>query len=574
MRINLLNKYVTNWIRNELRIYKYGVAVRLMNYLQEINNKIYIQMKTTFKTMKALLAFGALTLPLSLFAQKVEITSKKDKFGLEIDGETVLKKKYEKVEAVANSNEKLYSFFENGQAGLVIVSNKSTIPPFCEEVKYDGGFLLAKKNGLWGILVNKIEDINYQWENIIHKPNWKFENSKKDYFVVTKNGKQGLITITGNNRDSQQIIQVLKCSFDEIDIIEKQKQGNKKFILATRIDNKWGFPELDIKNEFDKYIDFTKYSDDYILSKNGKYGVFGQNWQTKVDYQYEKVEEAKGSFGMNNLYYVTKNGKKGMYSYSHQKELIPCQFEDLEVLSWEINNNEAKVAIVKENGKMRIWQGDKLLEGTYDSVEELSGYIGYFIVKIGDKKGVVGFENVACEFDDIKKERKGYTVTLNNKEGYYDGGKLIVPCEYSNTKLIELRIIEDNKANHFYYVKATDEKENIHLYNTTEQKLIAKSNPAIWTDVRLVNSYFLLYKDNKIGLMNDSGKVVVAPKHDNVVLEGNGYIAFANVNGSEMTLFVYGAESGKLYEQKKLRASDQYSMRKIVQDYGLYSSFD
>lgn len=540
-------------------------------------------MKVTLKTIKALLAFGALTLPLSLFAQKVEITSKKDKFGLEIDGKTVLKKKYEKVEPL-QGNPNYYLFTEQGKKGIVYTPISKVQQPFVEEfVATEIESVFLAKNGDWGIIIQKGKGASFeleigakpQWDAVSFKKDWKsggYDDRDKIYFVATKNGKQGLYSYktTHNNFEIKKELDYL---YDEIELI-RYSDDDIKTAFATRIGNKWGFPKLGIENEFDKYIDFTKYSDDYILSKNGKYGVFGQNWQTKVDYQYEKVEEAKGSFGMDNLYYVTKNGKKGMYSYSHQKELIPCQFEDLEVLSWEINNNEAKVAIVKENGKMRIWQGDKLLDGTYDSVEKLPGYIGYFIVKIGDKKGVVGFENVACEFDDIKKERKGYTVTLNNKEGYYDGGKLIVPCEYSNTKLIELRIIEDNKANHFYYVKATDEKENIHLYNTTEQKLIAKSNPAIWTDVRLVNSYFLLYKDDKIGLMNDSGKVVVAPKHDNVVLEGNGYIAFANVNGAEMTLFVYGAESGKLYEQKKLRASDQYSMRKIVQDYGLYSSFD
>ncbi|NVK51511.1 MAG: WG repeat-containing protein [Flavobacteriaceae bacterium] len=142
-----------------------------------------------------------------------------------------------------------------------------------------------------------------------------------NYVFVTKNNKQGLMTLNGKV--------IVPCKYDRFEI-------KGRYITTTK-NYKFGLMNLDgkviVPCEFDRY----EIKDRYITTtKNYKFGLMNLDGETIIPCEYDNYE-IKGRYIT-----TTKNHKFGLMDLDG-KSIIPCEYDTMKI--------EGAIAIVTKNGK-------------------------------------------------------------------------------------------------------------------------------------------------------------------------------------------------------------------------------
>ena len=294
--------------------------------------------------------------------------------------------------------------------------------------------------------------------------------------------------------------------------------------------NKWGV----INSEGSNVID-PSYAE-MIVIPNNKVGVFictyDVNYETgefktkvlnekneEIFTQYDKIEAIQNKDKNDNLIYdqnvirVQKNGKYGLIDFTG-KEIIPADYEEIVAIIGIENSYK-----VKKDGKYGITNSD----------------------------GKIVVEPKYADIDILGKDNKSGFIVKD------DSGKYGI-IDYSNNEVLQIKYdsIEKIYGNDLYVV--TVEKK---------QKVVNKQNEDVLTDgfdsikqILTTQENAVIYvKDNKYGVMNISGKVLIEAQYDKLeeaktgifIAQKDNKYGIINTNKEEKIPFEYNSI---IYNQK------------------------
>lgn len=366
------------------------------------------------------------------------------------------------------------------------------------------------------IYTNEVGLIPCQYDDVV------FKNSSKDYLVVKKDGKLGVI-----NKQGEEII---PCQHDEIKFLDR---------CLLEIRKNWKKQIYIIKNK-----DLIRYDDakvvynypdkgTYILvKKNGKLGILSETGEEILAAEYDEINYSNSEGGFGQLHFemnrVKKGGKCG-YVDKQGKIVVPLKYENAEVFS----SGLAKV------GKPGDWsyidkKGKQVLHFKYEQM----GYYGDGLIAAAskgrwgyiDKKGnkVIDFKyDYAADFNG------GVASVMNNwKKGLINKkGKMIYPCESE----IYINFEEFNKE-----VANIMQGGKYGLINK-KGKVVAecKYDERIHFNGGFYKGFADIIQNGKYGILNEKGKVIYPCKSAERItfynglatIKENGKYGIINING-------------------------------------------
>ena len=281
------------------------------------------------------------------------ITYKNGQAGLLKNGQTIIQNEYEDIEY--DSTSQMLSLQKNAKQGLYDLSGNMVLPIQYEELTFAGKYINAKKDNkllvfdLAGVLQNddsyknviSVDDGKYSITTnrsnyygvidsnkavVIENKYSYIEYAFDNYFIVSQNGKSGVINTNSNvaipieknvvqNIKGTNIIQTLdsKTNVSEIynkkmEKISTQKDAHiyieDKYIEIISADNIEYFDFDGNKKEANQIFD----NEVFAKEQNGKWGYVDKNGNTVLDFKYDIATNInKYGFGA-----IKQNGKWGV----------------------------------------------------------------------------------------------------------------------------------------------------------------------------------------------------------------------------------------------------------------------
>lgn len=376
----------------------------------------------------------------------------------------------------------------------------------------------------------------------------KFNNTS--YFLVTKDKKQGIIDFSGNVKLQIEYNNIEYNRFNS-NILLYRSDNNKRGVVfgdflkneiecesiffAERFcvfsqDNQYGFVdefgEIKIKPRYDKFLfigerfnfkyftnsDITFTSgggsiDIYyipsnevlVVQKNNKFGLIGGTDLKEIlppNYEMIGHKNAITSQCIKGLIPIWENGKMG---YITDKGIILITPKYQQILGFGMKGlGEGEISFVKKDNKWGLFSNKNLIELTPLQYDEISTtQYGYAQVKIGNKYGLIGIDGKELfkpQFDSIIDLKTNNGVLVVQNGGLYGlvktNGNLFTPTIYQNIEI------------------------NYGYWNAFQK--------SAW-NVKL---------NNKIGIINDKGILIVQPKYQEIKDFVSGYgLASVKING-------------------------------------------
>lgn len=193
------------------------------------------------------------------------------------------------------------------------------------EIKSNDIYLIASKNGQYGVFVNNNKIINTQYQSIEY-------NSTLEVFVVERTGKFGVINIKG--------AEILKPEYTELQI-------NGIYIYTIKDEEKkvWNANGKEVNINFDVVIQKTN-SEYFIKSESGHYSILNSKMEQITNGNYKYLE-----FVYNNYFIaINDQDRTGIIDL---KENIIVDFK-YDVIQ-QIKENNAIQAIDFSTGNMAIF---------------------------------------------------------------------------------------------------------------------------------------------------------------------------------------------------------------------------
>ncbi|MCI8471077.1 MAG: WG repeat-containing protein [Clostridia bacterium] len=399
--------------------------------------------------------------------------------------------------------------------------------------------------------------------------------ASKDYAVIFKDNKWGVIDSTGNI--------VIDPSYEEMITIPNSK--NDVFLCVYDVNYETGEYKTKVLNSKNQEIltqyeqveaianqdaNYNVWYEDNVLKvkKDGKYGIVNLNDKKLTEIQYDEIVAIEGIKG---ILKVTKDGKQGIID-NEGKEIIPTQVTEVTNLG---KDSKEGFIIQGEDGKYGVvdYSNQVVLEAKYDEIAKIYRNDMY-VVKQAGKQVLIkkdGTEVLNSKFDEVKEILKnadnGIIYTLNGKYGVMKTtGEIIVAPDYEELKeaktgilitkqngkygimdLQKVAKVEPTYVSITYNEKADlyvaekedytsdiidntfmvrqsgiltdldDEKGYIALKQGEEYKYYNfKFEEKNVTEIQTNNTLFKSKQDGKYGFVDKDGKVVVDYQYDDV----------------------------------------------------------
>jgi len=232
------------------------------------------------------------------------------------------------------------------------------------QIKSSDIYLIAAKNGQYGIFVNNSKIINTQYQAIDY-------NSDLEVFIVERTGKFGAINLNG--------IEIIKPEYTELQVNgiyiytikdeEKkvwdnsgnevninfetviQKTNSEYFIKSEEgyysiLDSKFE----KISNQNYKYLEYA-YNNCFIATnEQDKTGVIDLKENIVIDFKYDVIQLIKGNSAIQAIDFATNNTSFYDKEFSFTTELVGANIEYLEN-GFKVYNNEIEI-LYNDDGKI------------------------------------------------------------------------------------------------------------------------------------------------------------------------------------------------------------------------------
>ena len=301
----------------------------------------------------------------------------------------------------------------------------------------------------------------------------------------------------------------------------------------------------------------------FRLYQNQKYGVIDRNGKVLVNPDYDIVYIPNPSKPVFVCYYdydeQTSEYKTKVFDENSSE--IFKEYEKVEVFVFkDLSSNkipfEKSVLKYKQEGKYGLidFKGNKITENIYTSLESLEYKEGCFLVEQEGKYGIINLKGntlVNIEYNEVEadgyysKERNsydaGFVVAKKTEDGYKYGyinsnGNTVLKLEYNQIERVT--DIEDSKDVYLIALKngkAGLLKNGNYILNHEYEEI----------EYNKLNKIFLVQKEEKQGVVDINGKIVVNVEYDSILFSGNSIIA--NKDGEKL---IFNAD-GKINENKE-----------------------
>lgn len=144
------------------------------------------------------------------------------------------------------------------------------------QIKRNDIYLLAAKNGQYGVFINSSKIINTQYQSIDY-------NSDLQIFIVERTGKFGVINLKG--------IEILKTEYTEL-------RANGIYIYTTNeLENKvFDYNGKEVNIPFNVVITRTSNPNYYIKNEESRYSIVNSNLETILEQTYKFIEYAYDNY--------------------------------------------------------------------------------------------------------------------------------------------------------------------------------------------------------------------------------------------------------------------------------------
>ena len=360
------------------------------------------------------------------------------------------------------------------------------------------------------------------------------------YFIFEEKGKLGLVDLQGKT--------VLAPTFNSIE--EKQPyfiacsktKGCSVYNENLQLVLKGGYNSIELGCE-----------GQFIVKKNGKYGVVSEKGAVILPLKYNKINSNK------NGYTVKLNEKAGLFN-SEGKEIIPISYhwvytskidDNIPIIA-ELNDNNAGYINTKNEwvipptylyafafrqGVARVKKGRNYMYINLKGEPVIQDFDNYviqnYVIEPSDNTYIVGVRkeckymvydlngNLLDTYDGFINNWSGnaiFGVKKGGTWGYIDGyGKVIVPFEYEEVNNFSEGLASVRKDGKWGYINPKNEIV-IPIEFTNKEVGFFKNGVATY------------YTDSGAGLINLKGEIIAEPKYDSIEYV-NGNIAIVSFNG-------------------------------------------
>lgn len=399
----------------------------------------------------------------------------------------------------------IYSVIEeNGKYGVKNQEDKIIVKPQYEQVVIPNehrGIFICDNDGEKTVVYNeKGSEIFKEYEAVepIKLSNLLEEKYEKNAIIYQKNGKYGLLSITGKVILDARYEQIFSLGYKENEVIVKDNSKYKIYDVKGK--------QL-IKEEFDSIQSDEYYNEQDRYKKSGyivckttsdgyRYGYYDYDYDEVLISDYNQILRIVDVADKNNIYLIAaKNGQYGVFI--NNAKVINTQYQSI---NYEKDFN---LFIAERTGKYGAFneKGIEVLKVGYDSLEIKGIYI--YTTK-GDEKKVFDRDGkeVNIPFDTTIEKTDNDNIFIkyeNNKYGVINKeGENLINCEYDL-----LQIIRNTNA----YQAVNFETNTIYIFNNKLEKTIEIPNATINVE---------------------NGEITVSNEEVNYKLDSNGNVMLDN----------------------------------------------
>ena len=371
----------------------------------------------------------------------------------------------------------IYSVIEeNGKYGVKNQEDKIIVKPQYEQVVIPNehrGIFICDNYGEKTVVYNeKGSEIFKEYEAVepIKLSNLLEEKYEKNAIIYQKNGKYGLLSITGKVIFDARYEQIFSLGYKENEVIVKDNSKYKIYDVNGK--------QL-IKEEFDSIQSDEYYNEQDGYKKSGyivckttsdgyRYGYYDYDYDEVLTPDYNQILRIVDVTDKNNVYLIAaQNGQYGVFI--NNAKIINTQYQSINY------EKEFNLFIAERTGKYGAFneKGTEVLKVEYDSLEVKGIYI--YTTKGEDKKVFdKDGKEVKISFDTTIEKTDNDNIFIkfeNNKYGVIDKeGKTLIDCEYDL-----LQTIRNTKA----YQAMNFETNITYIFNNKLEKVIEISNATI-----------------------------------------------------------------------------------------------
>ena len=379
----------------------------------------------------------------------------------------------DKINDEAEDKSVIYSVIEeNGKYGVKNQDEKVIVKPQYEQVVIPNehrGIFICDNDGEKTVVYNeKGSEILKDYDAVepIKLSNLLEEKYEKNAIIYQKNGKYGLLSITGKVILDARYEQIYSLGYKENEVIVKDNNKYKIYDVKGK--------QL-IKDEFDSIQSDEYYNEQDEYKKSGyivckttsdgyRYGYYDYNYDQVLTTDYNQILRIVNVIDKNNVYLIaSKNGQYGVFI--NNVKIINTQYQ---TINYEKDFN---LFIAERTGKYGAF--NEVLKVEYDSLEVKGIYI--YATK-GEEKKVFDKDGkeVNIPFDTTIEKTDNDNVYIkfeNNKYGVIDkDGKTLINCEYDL-----LQIIRNTNA----YQAINFENNMTYIFNNKLEKTVEIENATI-----------------------------------------------------------------------------------------------
>lgn len=289
---------------------------------------------------------------------------------------------------------------------------------------------------------------------------------------------------------------------------------------------------LIIKGLFTKETSTGKISSEsyYTIYKDNKYGVLSSTGKTIIEPSYAEIIQIPNNKNAVFICTYDINYQTGEYKtkvLNQKNQEIYTQYNKVEAISNKDENNnllyEQNALKVEQNGKYGLisMKGKELIPVEYEEISPIIGIENSYKIKkegrygIVDHEGKVVIEPQYADIDILGKDNKSGFIVKN------DLGKYGI-VDYSNNKILETKYNSIQKVfGNDLYVATDEEKQKLIKNDGTE--VLKEGFNEIKEILSSQENAVIFINNNKYGIMDLSGKVLINAEYDFLTEAKTGY---------------------------------------------------
>ncbi len=316
---------------------------------------------------------------------------------------------------------------------------------------------------------------------------------------------------------------------------------------------------LIIKGLFTKETSTGKISSEsyYTIYKDNKYGVLSSTGKTIIEPSYAEMIQIPNNKNAVFICTYDINYQTGEYKtkvLNQKNQEIYKQYNKVEAISNKDENNnllyEQNALKVEQNGKYGLIniKGKELVPVEYEEISPIIGIENSYKIKKDGKYGIVDHEGkivIEPQYADIDILGK------DNKSGFIiknDLGKYGI-VDYSNNQILEAKYNSIQKVfSNDLYVATDEEKQKLIKNDGTE--VLKEGFSEIKEILSSQENAVIFINNNKYGIMDLSGKVLINAEYDYLTEAKTGY--FIAKTGDKFGIIDINKESKISFEYNSI----------------------